>query len=97
MKKQLERMHKHFGRAHAYRCGTCCNFVKFRYRAKPYQKCLRYGCSHSLATDWVQAWPACGIYNKPLPDGERPLIEYVDRRRAPEGEVPGQIGMEALM
>lgn len=97
MKKQLERMHKQFGRNHVARCGTCCNLLRGRYHDRRYAKCLRYGCSHADTTDWAASWQACGAYDKPLPDGERPVMEYADRRREPVGEVPGQVGLRDLM
>ena len=97
MKQQLERMHNQFGRNHVAKCGTCCNYFQGRYHDRVLRKCARYGASHSEASDWAQSWPACGMYNKPLPDGERPLMEYVYRRREPDGEVPGQVGMMEWM
>lgn len=97
MKKQPERMHKQFGRDHIHKCGTCCNFVRGRYHDRILQKCKRYGLTHSEASDWAQSWQACGMYDRPLPDGERPLMEYVGRRREPEGEVPGQVGLKDLL
>lgn len=96
MKIQLQRMHKEFGREHVHKCGECCNFWKSRkgeYCDRSLQKCLRYGMSHSDATDWAQGWEACRMFNIPLADGERPLMEYVSRKRPPAGEIPGQMMM----
>jgi len=91
VKKQLERMHRLFGRDHAQKCGTCCNLVSGRYHDRILQKCERYGLSHSEASDWAKSWVACGMHNVPLPEGERPVMEYADRGRVKAVEaVPGQ-------
>lgn len=97
MKIQLQRMHKEFGREHVHKCGECCNFVSGRYEGigRVLQKCKRYGLTHSEATDWAQKWPACTKFNVPLAPEERPLMAYVSRKRQPEGEIPGQMMMEA--
>lgn len=92
MKLQLARMHKQFGREHVHACGTCCNFVRGEYHDKMLQKCERYGLSHSDATDWAKSWGACGMYNVPIAKGERPLKDYVDKRRVPE-VAEGQVSM----
>lgn len=91
MKIQLARMHKQFGRNYAHTCGTCCNFVRHEHQ-HVYFKCLRYGMSACTASDWAKSWGACRKHNVPLAKGERPLKEYVDRRKAPE-VVEGQISM----
>lgn len=93
MKLQLQRMHKQFGREHVHKCGDCGNLLRNTWD-KAYFKCARYGESNCEATDWAKSWPACGKFNVPLEDGERPLIKYCDRTRPPQGEVPGQIRME---
>jgi hypothetical protein len=96
MKLQLARMHKHFGSDIAHKCGDCCNFVRGRYHDRILQKCERYGLSHSEATDWAQRWEACGMFDKPLGDNERPVIEYIRGRCAADSPpvLDGQIGFE---
>ena len=97
MPKQLALMHKHFGKNYAHKCGTCSNFVKGEYHGKALRKCKRYGLSHSLSSDWAQSWMACGMHNKSLLPGERPLKEYAGNGRKPLEELPGQVGVDALI
>jgi len=74
---QHKRMIDKFGRYHLQEaCKHCSNFQIWNYRGKKYFKCERYGLSHSISTDWRANWQACGMFNVPLPCGERPLIEY---------------------
>lgn len=95
MKQQLARMHKHFGRERVHKCGECCNYTLGIYGTGrlAIKKCHRHGADLTRATDWDGLWPACKKFNVPLEDGERPLMEYVDRRRGPEGAIPGQISL----
>ena len=90
MTKPIDRMYKQFGKEHGYKCGACCNFVKGAYHDKCLQKCERYGMSHSMATDWLQKFPACGKLNVPLEKGEKPLKDYVQDRK-PRTEPEGQM------
>ena len=93
MRKQHDLMIKHFGRNVHHRCGECSNFARGQYHGKWLQKCERYGLSHSEATDWAQKWPACGMFDVAMPENDRPLMEYLDRRRPCRKDVPGQMSL----
>lgn len=46
----------------AMKCGTCQFLVRRGGGARDYAKCLKYGASHSEATDWSSKWLACALY-----------------------------------
>lgn len=90
---KLDAMHAYFGREHVHRCGDCQNLLCGEYRGKRYAKCLRYGCSHSQATDWAKSWKACGAFNVPLREGEYTVIKRLERQRKPDDKAQGQTSL----
>ena len=53
-------------------CKDCPHLVKNRYN-RTYYKCLAYGDSSSIATDWRIHYIACGLKTKELP--QRTMME----------------------
>lgn len=96
--RKIDAMQKAYGWGN----GTCKNCIHFR-RNRPteraYFKCAAYGDSASEATDWRANWIGCGLYNKPLPNGYRPLIEMLKREPRKQQDVPidGQIRLEGIL
>ena len=54
MPRQIDIMHKLYGKDHAHKCGDCCNLDAFEGWGKARRKCERYGYSHCEATDWTR-------------------------------------------
>ena len=61
-------------------------------------KCRAYGVTRSESTDWRASNMACGLFNQPLSEQFKPMIERLKHvaRKKPEGPVEGQIEMEGL-
>lgn len=100
MKNQLETMHRLYGKDHAHKCGQCSNFVRGRYHDRMLQKCERFGLSHSETSDWAQRWPACGMFNVPMPDDDKPVKDWAKRaqhRIVADEPADGQIRMEDML
>ena len=93
MSRQLDIMHKLHGRNAGRKCGDCSNLVSGRYHNKILRKCERYGLTHSEASDWALSWVSCGQFGVPLPDNERPVIEWYRDSKREQGPLDGQIGM----
>lgn len=62
--KKIEVMHHLFGKKDKYLCGECKNFVSNTYHGKTYRKCIVYGQSRAVSTDWSKKYIACGMFNK---------------------------------
>ena len=75
-------MHVYFGQKPDKKCGTCCNFSRYRYKAKSYRKCLVYGDRRSVATDWNVSYMACGRWNVPFDGNESNCLVDVLRHRS---------------
>lgn len=48
-------------------CKSCAHLRRLGHHDSSYLKCLKYGVSHSEATDWRAKWPACGAYEAEQP------------------------------
>ena len=91
MSRKIDLMYEMFGRGDG-KCGTCSHFVKFTYRDSSYQKCEVYGVSQSEATDWVQKWDGCGLYNKPY-EGDIPVYKLNGKASNGDGQIDGQMSL----
>lgn len=78
--RKIDLMHRHFGKCHGRKCKDCQNLVKLEYHCKPYIKCRVYGITQSEASDWVQKYEACGMFNKEWTGGD--IIRLVKPERA---------------
>lgn len=91
-------MHHIFGKSDKpHTCKECSNFVKGEYHTKTLQKCKVYGLTHSEASDWVQKYQACGMFNKEW-NGNR-IIDLVKHNsfRKKETIIPeGQLSFEEV-
>ena len=89
---QLDRMNRHWGKDHRYKCGHCSNFRRFRHKDKHYRKCERYGMTREPDTDWDAGWSACEKFNVPLEPSERPLKDWAVKEKSP-AVLPGQMNL----
>ena len=90
--RKIEAMHSRFGVTEGKLCAACTNLISHQ-RGRRWYKCMAYGLSACASTDWVKSYPACGLFNKPIPHGMRPVIRMIDHRREPEAQIPGQLDM----
>lgn len=95
--RRIELMYFTFGKCEGHACRECSNLVKYDYHNKPYCKCKVYGITRSSASDWVQRWQACGMFNKPWDDKKivrlvRPTKKEKEEMQA--APLEGQISME---
>ena len=94
--RKIDLMYWFFGKAcGVHICKDCSNFVQGQYHNKTLRKCKVYGLTHSQATDWVQRYEACGMFNKEW-NGNN-VVDYVRRGGVqPKMDYPldGQITFE---
>lgn len=95
--RKIDLMHRQFGKCEGHACRECSNLVKEEYHGRTYTKCKVYGQTMSAASDWVQRYQACGLFNKSWDKG--PIIRLVRPERTKQEDaqrVPldGQISME---
>lgn len=83
--RKIDLMHKLFGKADG-KCKDCKHFM-----SNGYQKCLVYGKTRSEASDWVQKWQACGLFNQDT-DNEN-VIRMVGSVKKEEQQIDGQMDM----
>lgn len=97
--RKIEAMYANFGAGPAEEeCRTCSNLICARYN-RAYYKCRIYGNTASEASDWRVSWPACGMYNREMPEGCLPVMDCVRglRKRPREvKQIEGQTEMEGL-
>lgn len=72
-------------------CRECKNLIRVEAGKRKIYKCLVYGNTASVATDWKASYMACRHFNQPVP--ERPLIETGGQQQNSEEELPGQISI----
>lgn len=81
--RKIDLMHQLFGKTEGL-CRDCCHYQRYHYRDKPYRKCEVYGMTASEASDWKASYPGCGLFNKPYPYRDKPVIRYVTPERKKE-------------
>lgn len=95
MLRKIEAMHYRYGQVNEH-CRDCSHFIKGRYHDSILRKCKAYGMTHSEASDWAGKYLACGLFNQPLPEHHRPVIEtkrYDAEPAEPEKPLDGQIDL----
>lgn len=95
VERKIQAMHKRFGACTGLLCRDCEHLISGTYRGRRFCKCELYGLSHSEATDWRLANPACGMYNIDV-DIERwtPVLQQIiTAPKPPAPPVDGQIKM----
>ena len=95
--KKIDLMHRMFGKAEDHCCRECSNLLRVYVNDRPLSKCKVYGETSSEASDWVQRYQACGMFNKPWNKG--PVIRLVkpvhaDREELQRIPLDGQLSME---
>lgn len=98
--RKIDLMHRQFGKTEGHTCRECNNLVKYYANTKPVSKCKIYGETNSEASDWVQRYQACGMFNKPW--DKKPVIRLVvperKKREEPDREpIEGQLSMGELV
>lgn len=96
-KRKIDAMRKVYGYGNDI-CGNCVHFQRRRPTDRVYFKCTAYGESASESTDWRAKWIGCGLHNKTLPEGYRPLIKMLkhESRKQQEEPINGQMRLEEL-
>lgn len=89
--RKIAYMYQRFGRDPEHKCIQCVNFVS----GQKWNKCKRYGLTHSAATDWSAKTMACGAFNKPIDYRRENPVRVIAPRAAAEKEpeIPGQLSM----
>lgn len=97
--RKIKAMYRFYGMDPNKRvCIECDHIVCGEYHGKRYYKCKVYGCSHSEATDWKKSYTACGLINKPFPDGDKRIIDVLKHDRAKEEvQLEGQLKIEDFL
>lgn len=91
--RKIDAMHKLFGTTPGKRCGDCPHLRTYQHGQRRWFKCVVYGTSASIATDWVKKWEACGLFDKPVPKGYRQIIRTLTNDPKKILPVEGQIDM----
>lgn len=91
--RKIDAMHKYYGYGSG-RCENCPHFRRKVYDRRTYHKCLVYGDSNSEATDWGCGYTACGLIDKPFPEGDIRIVRRVIAQKKDDEPLPGQIVME---
>lgn len=60
--KNIQKMHRKYGRNAGAACKTCKFLCGYRYHNKVYYKCQKFGVTHGAAMDWRLKNAACGKY-----------------------------------
>ena len=88
---KIDAMYHYYG-VGVGRCGECPHFIR-KVWDRTYHKCRVYGNSNSEATDWRVNYQACGLIDKPFPEGDERIVSLVIARKEAEKPLPGQICM----
>lgn len=78
------------GTDYRHTCYECNNCRQFQKGGRKVYKCLAYGNTDSVASDWKASYIACRHFNKPCPP--LPIIKTVRREQAPD-VMEGQISL----
>jgi hypothetical protein len=84
-------MRKRYGNGSGI-CKDCPHLVKNTYN-KSYYKCLAYGDSSSIATDWRLHYIACGLKTKELPERTMMYIKKHSTKEKIETPMDNQISL----
>ena len=95
--RKIDLMHRQFGKCQGHTCRECSNIIHVRANDRPLTKCKVYGETSSEASDWVQKYQACGMFNKHWDKG--PIIQLVRPVRTKRQDIQsipldGQISLE---
>lgn len=93
--RKIDAMYHYYGQG-VGRCEDCPHFVKKLFD-KAYYKCRVYGNSNSEATDWRKGYTACGLIDKPFPEGDRRIVETIVSDAWQEKPIDGQMTMEDML
>jgi len=88
--RKIDAMYHYYG-VGVGRCGNCPHFVR-KVWDKIYYKCTVYGDSNSEKTDWRTGYTACGLIDKPFPDGDVRIVRMIVASKERE-EIKGQISL----
>lgn len=88
--RKIGRMQTEFGTNAKHDCGSCDNCIIIEGHDRNYTKCVIYGVTQSSATDWVQKWTACGMYNKSW-TGPKMMNVFNSRRSKSDVQCDGQM------
>ncbi|WP_276871979.1 hypothetical protein [Anaerotruncus massiliensis (ex Togo et al. 2019)] len=93
MVRKIEAMYLYYGKQEGHACRECFNFVRVWYHGRVLGYCESYVLTYSEASDWAGKWTACGQFNQPFREWERPLIEVLKsgRRAREDTPIAGQI------
>ena len=89
--RKIEAMHYYYGYGVGF-CKDCHHFREKEY-GRTYFKCLVYGDSDSEATDWRKSYIACGLIDKPFPEGDIRIVKRIIVNRNDDEPLPGQISI----
>ena len=90
--RKIDAMHKYYGYG-VGRCENCPHFTRKVY-SRTYNKCLVYGDSNSEATDWRCGYTACGLIDKPFPEGDVRIVKMIIAEKKDNQPLPGQLAMD---
>lgn len=68
--KKIAYMHEAFGVTANEKCRDCQFLHSYSVNSVPVKKCMKYGDSRSVATDWRAKWEACGLFAKAEMDSQ---------------------------
>lgn len=88
--KKIDLMHSIFGELPDKKCKDCSNLVSYHASRKWY-KCVCYGETSSVASDWKISNVACGLFNREYV-GNR-IIKLVKRDSSTEMQMEGQVNI----
>ena len=92
MKRKIDAMHQHYGYG-VGKCEDCPYFAEKKFdRTK--HKCRVYGESDTEETDWRRGYMACGLIDKPFPEGDVRIVRLVEREKRGDDQIKGQIAMD---
>ena len=66
--KKISKMHGQHGKIEGKICKDCPNLKRYthHYTRKKYRKCEAYGVTSSIASDWAEKYPACGLHGEDI-------------------------------
>lgn len=90
--RKIHLMHRFFGVCEGKTCGDCRSLISVRLGYKCLSKCVVYGVSSSVATDWAKRWTACGMFNQEYTGTEiKRIVRRGSGEKEPEEPMEGQM------